>query len=166
MDTACFLQFANRPLRFCTLGRRCAGQLGFPRVCAFKISLSTCQALSFHFNLQLSPCGMIRFRIMSVVSEILVRPVQSPDREHLVRMRKALWPDSSAEEHDLEVIAILEGRAALTMPLIILVAETSEGQVVGFLESICDRMLMAATPRVPSAISKDGTSNKIIGIVA
>jgi aminoglycoside 6'-N-acetyltransferase I len=78
---------------------------------------------------------MIRFRIMSLVAEILIRLAQLSDRGDLVRMRKALWPDSSAEEHDLEVIAILEGRAALTMPLIILVAETSERQVIGFLEA-------------------------------
>jgi aminoglycoside 6'-N-acetyltransferase I len=72
---------------------------------------------------------------MSLVAEILIRLAQLSDRGDLVRMRKALWPDSSAEEHDLEVIAILEGRAALTMPLIILVAETSERQVIGFLEA-------------------------------
>jgi aminoglycoside 6'-N-acetyltransferase I len=77
---------------------------------------------------------MIKLRIMSIASEILVRQAQSRDRDDLVRMRTALWPDSSAEEHDREVIAILEGRAALTMPLIILVAETSERHVVGFLE--------------------------------
>ena len=77
---------------------------------------------------------MIKLRIMSIASEILVRQAQSRDRDDLVRMRTALWPDSSAEEHDREVIAILEGRSALTMPLIILVAETSERHVVGFLE--------------------------------
>ena len=77
---------------------------------------------------------MIKLRIMNIVSQICIRRAQLSDREHLVRMRTALWPDSSAEEHDLEVIAILEGRAALTMPLIILVAETGDRRVVGFLE--------------------------------
>ena len=76
---------------------------------------------------------MIKLPIMSIASEICVRPAQFSDRDNLARMRTALWPDSSAEEHDREVIEILEGRAALTMPLIILVAETSE-QVIGFLE--------------------------------
>ena len=77
---------------------------------------------------------MIKLRIMNIVSQICIRRAQLSDREHLVRMRAALWPDSSAEEHDLEVIAILEGRAALTMPLIILIAETGDRRVVGFLE--------------------------------
>ena len=71
---------------------------------------------------------------MNIVSQICIRRAQLSDREHLVRMRAALWPDSSAEEHDLEVIAILEGRAALTMPLIILIAETGDRRVVGFME--------------------------------
>lgn len=56
------------------------------------------------------------------------------DRESLARMRTALWPNSSAEEHDREVTALLSGTAALTMPLAILVATTNEGLVVGFLE--------------------------------
>jgi len=77
---------------------------------------------------------MIKLRIMNIVSQICIRRAQLSDREHLVRMRAALWPDSSAEEHDLEVIAILEGRAALTMPLIILIAETGDRRVVGFME--------------------------------
>jgi len=77
---------------------------------------------------------MIKLRIMNIVSQICIRRAQLSDREHLVRMRAALWPDSSDEEHDLEVIAILEGRAALTMPLIILIAETGDRRVVGFME--------------------------------
>lgn len=77
---------------------------------------------------------MIRFRIMTVMAEFLIRRAQLADREQLMRMRTALWPDSSAEEHGLEVIAILEDKAALTMPLVVLVAETDEHQVVGFLE--------------------------------
>ena len=71
---------------------------------------------------------------MSVVSEIVIRLARFSDRADLVRMRMALWPDSSAEDHAVEVTAILEGRAAPTMPLVILVAETNERQVVGFLE--------------------------------
>jgi aminoglycoside 6'-N-acetyltransferase I len=66
--------------------------------------------------------------------DICVRFVQLSDREDLVRMRVALWPQSSVEEHDLEVRALLEGKAALTMPLAILIAETVEQEVIGFLE--------------------------------
>jgi len=66
--------------------------------------------------------------------DICVRFVQLSDREDLVRMRVALWPQSSVEEHDLEVSALLEGKAALTMPLVILIAENAEHQLIGFLE--------------------------------
>ncbi|HTT24011.1 MAG TPA: GNAT family N-acetyltransferase [Candidatus Sulfotelmatobacter sp.] len=70
---------------------------------------------------------------MSTASDICIRLAQASDREELVRMRGVLWPKAAAEEHEREVIAILEGRALLTMPLIILIA-ASEGMVVGFLE--------------------------------
>ncbi len=68
------------------------------------------------------------------MSEISIRPARTSDRESLARMRTALWPDTSAEKHEREVIALLSGAAALTMPLVIFVAATNEGRVVGFLE--------------------------------
>jgi len=46
----------------------------------------------------------------------------------------ALWPKSSATEHARELNLILEGKAAVTLPLIVFVAETSEGKLAGFLE--------------------------------
>jgi len=49
-------------------------------------------------------------------------------------MREALWPNASPEEHARELTALLEGKPPVTMPLIILVAEASDGMVVGFLE--------------------------------
>jgi aminoglycoside 6'-N-acetyltransferase I len=49
-------------------------------------------------------------------------------------MCEALWPKFSAEEHAQELRLILEGKAALTMPLTILVAEASDGRLVGFVE--------------------------------
>lgn len=68
------------------------------------------------------------------VSAVFVRLAQPSDRESLVQMRTSLWPDTSAEKHDMEVIALLNGTTALTMPLAIFVAATNEGRVVGFLE--------------------------------
>jgi len=38
-------------------------------------------------------------------------------------MFAALWPKTSAEEHAQELTLILEGKAPVTLPLIILVAE-------------------------------------------
>jgi aminoglycoside 6'-N-acetyltransferase I len=50
-------------------------------------------------------------------------------------MRQELWPKSSAEEHARELTATLEGNPPVTLPLIILVAEMSDGMLVGFLEA-------------------------------
>ena len=62
---------------------------------------------------------------MGSVSDICIRLAQLSDRDQLVCLRAALWPKSSAEEHARELTAILEGKAPVTMPLIILVAEAS-----------------------------------------
>lgn len=69
---------------------------------------------------------------MNVISDIVIRPARLSDQEALTRMRTALWPQSSVEKHDEEVIALLDGTAALTMPLVIFVAD-HDGPV-GFLE--------------------------------
>lgn len=69
------------------------------------------------------------------MSEICIRLAQPSDRDQLVRLRRVLWPQSSAEEHARELTLILEGRLPLTMPLIILVAETTDQTLAGFLEA-------------------------------
>ncbi|HYM05226.1 MAG TPA: GNAT family N-acetyltransferase [Terriglobales bacterium] len=69
------------------------------------------------------------------MSEIYIRLAQPSDRDQLVRLRRVLWPQSSAEEHARELTLILEGRLPLTMPLIILVAETTDQTLAGFLEA-------------------------------
>lgn len=56
------------------------------------------------------------------------------DREQLARLREALWPESSAEEHAKELLGILDGEGFGTMPLTELIAEESNGALVGFLE--------------------------------
>ena len=63
-----------------------------------------------------------------------VRLAQPSDRAALVRLREALWPESSAEEHSQELSAILAGNPLGTLPLVILVAEAGDGSLVGFLE--------------------------------
>ena len=68
------------------------------------------------------------------VSDICIRPAELSDRDQLVRMREALWPKTPAQEHARELTLILEGKAVVTMPLIILVAEASSGILAGFLE--------------------------------
>jgi aminoglycoside 6'-N-acetyltransferase I len=70
-----------------------------------------------------------------VMSQICVRPAQLSDRDQLARLRAALWPRSSAEEHARELEPILQGNAPGAMPEINLVAETTDGQLVGFLQA-------------------------------
>lgn len=67
------------------------------------------------------------------MSDICIRLAQLSDRDQLVRLHEALWPKTSAEEHARELTLILEGKAPVTMPLIILVAEVSD-RIAGFLE--------------------------------
>jgi aminoglycoside 6'-N-acetyltransferase I len=68
------------------------------------------------------------------VSDICIRLAQLSDRDQLVRMREALWPETPAQEHARELTNILEGKPVVTMPLIILVAEASDRILAGFLE--------------------------------
>jgi aminoglycoside 6'-N-acetyltransferase I len=69
------------------------------------------------------------------VPDICIRLVQPADCIQLARLREALWPKSSAEEHAQEVASILNGDACSTMPLVILVAETTDQTLVGFVEA-------------------------------
>jgi aminoglycoside 6'-N-acetyltransferase I len=71
---------------------------------------------------------------MDEATDICVRVARPADREPLARLRAALWPASSAEEHAHELAAILDGKAPGTMPLIELVAEETSGALVGFAE--------------------------------
>jgi aminoglycoside 6'-N-acetyltransferase I len=72
---------------------------------------------------------------MDTLSDTRIRLAQPLDRDELSRLRASLWPSASCDEHARELAAILEGTAALTMPLVIWVAETSDGRLVGFLET-------------------------------
>ena len=69
-----------------------------------------------------------------MISNVSIRLAQSSDRAQLARLHEALWPDFSVEEHSRELSLMLEGKAPLTMPLINLVAEATDGKLVGFLE--------------------------------
>ena len=73
---------------------------------------------------------------MLPVDRIQIRPAHFKDLEQLAPLFVALWPDSSAEEHAHELRLLLGAKPALalTMPLIIFVAEANDGTLVGFLE--------------------------------
>lgn len=71
---------------------------------------------------------------MGSMPGISIRPAKSSDCEQLVHLREALWPDAPAGEHARELREILEGKPVVTLPLIILVAETADRGLAGFLE--------------------------------
>ncbi len=76
-----------------------------------------------------------RFGYDGNVPDICIRPAQPADCGQLARLREALWPESSAEEHAREISPILNGNACSTMPMAILVFETANRTLVGFLET-------------------------------
>ena len=67
--------------------------------------------------------------------DICIRLAQPRDCRQLACLREALWPESSAEEHAREVAPILSGNVSFTMPTVILVAETTDQTLVGFVEA-------------------------------
>ena len=68
------------------------------------------------------------------MSAIRIRVAAPSDCELLSRLREALWPESSAEDHGKELASLLAAMQNGTLPLAIFVAETGEGALAGFLE--------------------------------
>lgn len=68
--------------------------------------------------------------------DVQIRPASPGDLGQLAPLREALWPDSSAAEHALELAAILAGKPPGILPLVVFVAESSDrpAALVGFLE--------------------------------
>lgn len=62
---------------------------------------------------------------------MIIRPVQNADREVWLKLRCALWPGGSREEHGEEIECFFAGKAR--EPQAVLLAER-EGEVVGFAE--------------------------------
>jgi aminoglycoside 6'-N-acetyltransferase I len=73
---------------------------------------------------------------MVPVDDVQIRSAQQSDLSQLTHLLAALWPQSPVEEHSNELRLLLGDKAdlVLTMPLTILVAEASDGSLVGFLE--------------------------------
>jgi aminoglycoside 6'-N-acetyltransferase I len=66
--------------------------------------------------------------------DIRIRLAQSADRSSLKGLRAALWPKAPAEELSCELDAILSGKTPGALPLVVFVAEASEGSLIGFIE--------------------------------
>ena len=64
----------------------------------------------------------------------MVRLAQSADVPLLGRLRHALWPEGTLEEHETELAAIIDGRLSLAYPYVILVIDGDDGALAGFAE--------------------------------
>jgi len=63
-----------------------------------------------------------------------IRLALPSDLEPSARLREALWPESSAEEHLRELTLILADQFPRMMPLVIFVCRASDETLVGFIE--------------------------------
>lgn len=61
-----------------------------------------------------------------------VRPLRPDDCDAVARMRVALWPDGSFDEHRRELEQVLAGGWSEMFPDVVFVAEADGGQVIGF----------------------------------
>lgn len=61
----------------------------------------------------------------------IVRPIQETDLQEWYRLRQMLWDELSDEEHQDEMLDIYEH----TDSQLVLVAETGNGKLIGFLEA-------------------------------
>jgi aminoglycoside 6'-N-acetyltransferase I len=65
-------------------------------------------------------------------TEIRIRPVERADAAAWRKMRHALWPEGSTEEHETEIGRFFAGEAR--EPLAVLIAEDPAGRSLGFAE--------------------------------
>jgi aminoglycoside 6'-N-acetyltransferase I len=69
------------------------------------------------------------------VKQFHIRAARPADRDPLARLRHALWPESSAEDHARELALVLAGKAPGILPTAVFVAESSDARLLGFLEA-------------------------------
>jgi len=66
--------------------------------------------------------------------QVYIRQARAADLDQLARLREALWPGTPAKEHARELEPILAGNTPGSMPLTNFVAESENGNLVGFAE--------------------------------
>jgi aminoglycoside 6'-N-acetyltransferase I len=74
-----------------------------------------------------------RRRYNSCVENLTVRCAGPEDAKEVASLCHSLWPDASAEDHEVELSLILTGRPKGSLPAVVFIAET-EDQVAGFIE--------------------------------
>jgi aminoglycoside 6'-N-acetyltransferase I len=70
----------------------------------------------------------------AATQDISIRIAKASDREQLAGLCEALWPETKAEEHISHLRRILDRPSVLKLPVVFLVAEAKDRQLVGFLE--------------------------------
>ena len=95
------------------------------------------------------------------MSSVQIRAAKPSDKTVLGQMRHALWPDSSVEHHEEELVPILAGKSPGIMLWFISSRKKTE-RSLDLSRSACDRRRTDATGRARSATSKDGTSPDLI----
>ncbi|HEY1936551.1 MAG TPA: GNAT family N-acetyltransferase [Candidatus Angelobacter sp.] len=69
------------------------------------------------------------------MEQLILRRAELQDCLELGAMCHLLWPDSTAEEHALELKPFLTGKPRGTLPTVIFVAQNPEGHIVGFIDA-------------------------------
>ena len=77
-------------------------------------------------------------------SDAVIRPVESPDHDEWLRMRRALWPDVEESMHELEM-PILTGNP---MEQCVFVVDNGTDKLIGFIE-------LSIRPRVDGSYSEN-----------
>jgi hypothetical protein len=72
---------------------------------------------------------MVRTTMLRM-NQVSIRHARPEDCAQLARLRHALWPESSQEEHERELNSLLAGRPPGSMPLEIFLAQTGDGSIV------------------------------------
>lgn len=72
---------------------------------------------------------------MEAMQAPAIRLAQPADGDPLSRLRHALWPESSAADHAAELSQIFAGKPLGILPLVIFVAQSADGMLVGFIEA-------------------------------
>jgi aminoglycoside 6'-N-acetyltransferase I len=64
-----------------------------------------------------------------------IRRSQANDRDQLAALHLLLWPECSLDEEKMAIDALLSTGMSGTLPAAVFVAESDDGQLIGFLEA-------------------------------
>jgi aminoglycoside 6'-N-acetyltransferase I len=68
------------------------------------------------------------------MEDVIIRSAEPRDIAELATLCHSLWPESTANDHALELAPLLAGKPKGSLPAIVFLAQTAEGHVAGFIE--------------------------------